>query len=101
MITYRTANLGLLTTMLACFLQVQSLGQSVINRSLAAADKAGVLEPYKSTEVATAEMGVVRELYVKAGETIEPGTMIGRLDNEQQRVQVREAELDAALLWNA
>jgi RND family efflux transporter MFP subunit len=94
--TNRITKLGLLILTLICALQVPARSQSVINRSLATTERAGVLEPYKSTEVATAEMGVVRELFVKAGETIESGALIGRLDHEQQRVQVREAELDAA-----
>ena len=68
--------------------------QSVINRSLSAADKQGVLEPFRDTEVATAEMGVVRELYVKPGDVIEEKAEIGRLDNEQQRLIVNEAEVD-------
>lgn len=70
--------------------------QSVINRSLAAADKQGVLEPFRDTEVATAEMGVVRELYVKPGDVIEEKAEIGRLDNEQQRLIVNEAEIDVS-----
>ncbi|HUP81105.1 MAG TPA: HlyD family efflux transporter periplasmic adaptor subunit [Pirellula sp.] len=78
-----------------CLLQGNLSAQSVINRGLAAADKQGVLEPYKDTEVATAEMGVVRELFVKLGDVIEEKSAIGRLDNEQQRFLVHEAELDA------
>jgi len=69
--------------------------QSVINRSLAPADRQGVLEPYKDTDVATAEMGVIRELFVKPGDQVEEKDEIGRLDNEQQRVMVEEAGLDA------
>lgn len=72
------------------------LAQSVINRSLAAADKQGVLEPYRDTEVATAEMGVVRELFVKPGDVVDEKAVLGRLDNEQQRFLVHEAELDAS-----
>ena len=40
-------------------------------------------------------MGVVRELFVKLGDVIEEKAAIGRLDNEQQRFLVHEAELDA------
>jgi RND family efflux transporter MFP subunit len=81
----------------ALCLQAQSLfAQSVINRSAAAADKVGILEPIHLTEVATAEVGIVREVFVKQGDFIETGTPIGRLDNDQQSVQLREAELDAA-----
>jgi RND family efflux transporter MFP subunit len=70
--------------------------QSVINRSMSATDITGVLEPVNNTEVATAEMGIVREIYVKLGDKIESGTPIGRLDQEHQNVQVHEAELEAA-----
>lgn len=89
------AQFGLRTAILICILQGNVSAQSVINRGLAAADKQGVLEPYKDTEVATAEMGVVRELFVKLGDVIEEKAAIGRLDSEQQRVLVHEAELDA------
>lgn len=86
---------GLRSAILICLLQGNVAAQSVINRGLAAADKQGVLEPYKDTEVATAEMGVVRELFVKLGDVIEEKQAIGRLDHEQQRFLVNEAELDA------
>jgi HlyD family secretion protein len=70
--------------------------QSVINRSLAGMETGGVLEPVKNTEVATAEMGVIREVFVKQGDFVEKGAPIARLDQEQQQVQVREAELELA-----
>ena len=79
------AQFGLSSAILICILQANVSAQSVINRGLAAADKQGVLEPYKDTEVATAEMGFVRELFVKLGDVIEEKAAIGRLDNEQQR----------------
>ena len=82
-------------SILACSLPSHAYCQSVINRSIARTDKAGVLEPFKSTEVATAEMGVVREIFVKAGDRVEAGNILGRLDNEQQQKQVREAEFEA------
>jgi len=84
--------LGLQTAILLCALSGTMYAQSVINRSTAIQ---GVIEPYKDTEVATAEMGVVRELFVKSGDAIEDKAEIGRLDNEQQRFLVNEAELDA------
>lgn len=93
-----------LLKILAIFAVVQAFGvqaqglfaQSVINRSASAADKVGILEPIHLTEVATAEVGIVREVFVKQGDYVETGTPIGRLDNDQQSVQLREAELDAA-----
>ena len=93
-------NLGLRCIFLLFLFHGTANAQSVINRSLAAADKQGVLEPYRDTEVATAEMGVVRELYVEPGDVIEEKAEIGRLDNEQQRLLVMEAELDAAAVGN-
>lgn len=84
---------------LALSWQAQGLfAQSVINRSATSADKVGTLEPIHLTEVATAEVGIVREVFVKQGDRIEAGTPIGRLDNDQQTVQLLEAELDAASL---
>lgn len=84
--------LGLQTAILLCALSGTMSAQSVINRSTAIQ---GVIEPYKDTEVATAEMGVVREIFVKPGDILEEKAEIGRLDNEQQRFLVNEAELDA------
>jgi multidrug efflux pump subunit AcrA (membrane-fusion protein) len=84
--------LGLQTAILLCALTGTISAQSVINRSTAIQ---GVIEPYKDTEVATAEMGVVRELYVKQGDVLEDKAEIGCLDSEQQRFLVNEAELDA------
>ncbi len=77
-----------------CILHGVTMAQSVINRS-AAPDRKGFLEPYKDTDVASAEMGVIRELYVKPGDFVDEKDEIGRLDNEQQRFLVQEAELDA------
>lgn len=89
------AKIGLLALIAFCLVHENASGQSVINRSLAAADKQGVLEPFKDTEVATAEMGVVRELFVKPGDIIAEKESIGRLDHDQQKFLVQEAELDA------
>jgi len=92
---YLLSPIGLRAFLFVLALQGTAYSQSVIPRSLAAADKAGVLEPYKDTDVATAEMGVVRELFVKPGDFVEDKAPIGRLDNDQQRFVVQEATLDA------
>jgi RND family efflux transporter MFP subunit len=89
-------NVGFIVLVLVCASHGPVYAQSVIKRSLVGMETNGVLEPAKNTEVATAEMGVVREVFVKQGDFIEQGAPIGRLDHEQQRVQVREAELDVA-----
>lgn len=70
------------------------MAQSVINRSLSGIETGGVLEPVKNTEVATAEMGVLREVLVRQGDRLNVGDPIARLDQEQQLIQVREAELE-------
>ncbi|MEQ1831086.1 MAG: efflux RND transporter periplasmic adaptor subunit [Pirellula sp.] len=87
---------GLMAVFAYSFAQVPAYAQSVINRSLSGMETGGVLEPVKNTEVATAEMGVLREVFVKQGDIVEVGSPIGRLDHEQQMVQVREAELELA-----
>lgn len=71
------------------------LSQSVISRNTSSIDSQGGLEPYRVTEVATAEVGLVREVYVKRGETVVAGMPLGRLDDEQQKVALKEAETDA------
>jgi RND family efflux transporter MFP subunit len=75
-----------------------SLGQSVIQRTSASIDMLGSLEPFRSTEVATAEFGIVREVLVRRGEFIQSGLPIGRLDSEQQKAALKEAEADAFAL---
>lgn len=77
-----------------CVLHSVAAAQSVINRSLAPADRQGVLEPFKDTDVASAEMGIIRELFVKPGDVVQEKDTIGRLDNDQQRFLVQETELD-------
>jgi len=92
---HRQLIFGIQTFIFVCLIQSDVFAQSLINRPQTATDNAGVLEPFKSTEVATAEMGVVRELFVKAGDWVAAETPIGRLDHEQQRAKVRSAEVDA------
>ena len=57
-------------------------------------DVVGGLEPYKSTEVSTSEMGVIAEVLVKRGEHVTKDQPISRLDDRQQKVLVKEAEAD-------
>ena len=70
-------------------------GQSVIQRTSASIDMLGSLAPFRSTEVATAEFGIVNEVLVKRGEFVQLGVPLGRLDSEQPRAALKEAEADA------
>jgi RND family efflux transporter MFP subunit len=70
-------------------------GQSVIQRTSASIDMLGSLAPFRSTEVATAEFGIVKEVLVKRGEFVQSGVPLGRLDSEQPRAALKEAEADA------
>jgi RND family efflux transporter MFP subunit len=88
----KTFQLGLLIAIGWCPLTASVSAQSVINKTYTGTQ--GVLEPFRDTEVATAEMGVVREMFVKLGDVVEATDPIGRLDCEQQRFQLQEAELD-------
>jgi RND family efflux transporter MFP subunit len=87
---------GLTCFLLLLFLKIPCHAQSVINRSIAGMETAGVLEPIRNTDVSTAEVGVVREVFVKQGDSVAAGMPIGRLDNTQQQIQMREAELEVA-----
>ena len=69
--------------------------QSVINKSdTPKIDVVGGLEPYKTTEVSTSEIGVIAEVLVKRGEQIVKDQPLSRLDDRQQKVLVKEAEAD-------
>jgi RND family efflux transporter MFP subunit len=92
------ARMAVMLAACTCCMFEAAKAQSVINRLGSSADKIGVIEPINNTEVATSEVGIVREIYVKLGDFIEAGTPIGRLDHEQQNVQLREAELEAAAI---
>ncbi len=70
-------------------------GQSVIQRTSASIDMLGSLAPFRATEVATAEFGIVKEVLVKRGEFVQSGVPLGRLDSEQPRAALKEAEADA------
>lgn len=92
----RSPSLQTLTVLLAflsCSAQLYS--QSVIPRKTSSIDSQGGLEPFRVTEVATAELGIVREIYVKRGEPVVAGMALGRLDDEQQKVALKEAETEA------
>ncbi len=91
-----------LITLLASLNFVVSMGtngftQSSITRSNSF-DTQGVLSPYLATEVATAEIGILREVFVKPGEIIKQGTPLGRLDWDQQLASLHEAELEASAI---
>jgi membrane fusion protein, multidrug efflux system len=73
----------------------QLLAQSAISRTHSF-DTQGILSPYRSTDVATAEAGLLRELFVKPGDEINQGTPIGRLDWETQMAVLREAEVESS-----
>lgn len=83
------ASLFLIVTMSHC-----GLAQSSITRSNSF-DTQGVLAPYLSTEIATAEIGILREVFVKPGDIVKQGTPLGRLDWELQIAALNEAELEA------
>ncbi len=74
--------------------------QSSIGRNSQLGAKAalqqGALEAVRDTDVATAEIGVVQHLYVKLGDHVNEGDVIGQLHSELQHNQLNEAELDAA-----
>jgi RND family efflux transporter MFP subunit len=86
----------LLTLIVACFANSNvMLGQSVVQRTSASIDMLGSLAPFRSTEVATAEFGIVDEVLVKRGEFVQPGAPLGRLNSDQPRAALKEAEADA------
>lgn len=93
------AAFGIVVLILAGLTPQNTFAQSAINGVYnSASDGAlkGVLGAYKNTEVATAEVGVIRELYVKPGDYVQAGQKLARLDDEQQRMLVNEAEVDFA-----
>ena len=75
-------------------MSLYGLAQSSITRSNSF-DTQGVLAPYLSTEVATAELGILRDVFVKPGDVVKKGTPMGRLDWELQIAALNEAELEA------
>jgi RND family efflux transporter MFP subunit len=54
----------------------------------------GVMEAFRNTEVASAEVGILREVLVVPGEHVKEGQLLARLDDELQRIQLEEAQLE-------
>ncbi len=52
----------------------------------------GFITPYRTIEVATAETGIVREIVVRMGDTVEPAQVVARLDDEVHRSLLAIAE---------
>ena len=87
----------LASIILAASVSYSGFAQSSITRSNSF-DTQGVLAPYRSTEVATAEIGILREVFVKPGDVVKKGTPLGRLDWEQQIASLNEAEMEASAI---
>jgi RND family efflux transporter MFP subunit len=49
-------------------------------------------EPYRTVQVATSEMGILRELLVQEGEFVEVGQLLAKLDDEYVRASLAIAE---------
>lgn len=56
----------------------------------------GVLKPWRESNVATAETGLVSKLFVKLGDKVESGQPLAVLDCEGLLIQLRMAEAQAA-----
>ncbi len=75
--------LAVLFAFLSCSAQLYS--QSVIPRNTSSIDSQGGLEPFRVTEVATAELGVVREIFVKRGSRWSPACRLdGSMTNNKK-----------------
>ena len=82
--------IGLATFCLPTVLLAQSLDQAYSSIS-------GFTEPYRSIEVAAAEMGTISHVEVEEGQTIESGTILARLNEDVHEASVGMAKekLDA------
>ncbi|MFO0923886.1 MAG: efflux RND transporter periplasmic adaptor subunit [Pirellulales bacterium] len=58
-------------------------------------DREGVLQPYQDIDVATTEVGIIREILVKAGDRVIEGQPLAVLDSEVLRAQIRVKETEA------
>lgn len=58
----------------------------------------GVLEPWRTSEVACSETGLLQEVFVKIGERVEVGDRLAELKSESIKLQLRMAETQVAAL---
>jgi RND family efflux transporter MFP subunit len=89
--TYAAAMMVVLAT------NASAIAQSSIKRSMSF-DTQGVLSPYLTTDVATAEIGVLREVFVRPGDSVKQGTPMGRLDWDLQLASLQEVEMEASAM---
>ncbi len=59
-------------------------------------DNEGILTPHKDIDVATTELGIIRELLVKPGDRVVAGQPIAVLDSEVLKAQIRVKETESA-----
>ena len=52
----------------------------------------GFTEPYRTIDVAAAEMGIVAEMLVREGDSVRKGQVLATLDQDIQRAQLATAE---------
>ena len=52
----------------------------------------GFVEPYRSVDLSIGEIGIIQELTTEPGDTVQEGSVIARLDDRVQRVQLELAE---------
>ena len=92
--------LGITTVLCVVFAAEHTLAQSALPRRATDIKEdalRGVLEAHLNIEVATAEVGIIKEIFIKPGDKVKKGQKIARLQDSQQRIQVEEAELE----WQA
>ena len=89
--------LGIISVLCVVFAAEQTFAQSALPRRATDVKEdalRGVLEAHLNTEVATAEIGVIKEIAVKPGDKVKRGQKIAQLQDNLQRIQVEEAEIE-------
>lgn len=80
--------------MLLCH-SASAQGRTSRLRVAANASPEGVLEPWKSSEVACSESGLVDELLVRAGQTVRAGQQLAKLNSDTTQLQLQIARSQA------
>lgn len=81
-----------LVAVLALFCGVANSQQQSIKAESTPTGPQGVLEPWRTSEVACSESGLIQQVFVKVGDRVEVGARLAELKSESIKLQLQMAE---------
>ena len=87
-----------IVAVLALFCELANGQQQSIKVEGTSTDPQGVLEPWRTSEVACSESGLLQQVYVKIGDRVEVGDRLAELKSESIKLQLQMAETQVKAL---